>query len=57
MESEVRQVEEEGKSTKVIKKGKKILAYAYMVDIFDENEILHYHSFTLKMQSKKNLVT
>jgi hypothetical protein len=38
MEGETRQVEEEGKSTEVVKKGKKILADAYIVDIFDENE-------------------
>ncbi len=39
IEGEDRQVEEEGKLTEIVKKGKMIIANAYIVDIFNENEI------------------
>lgn len=39
IEGEDRQVEEEGKLTKIIKKGKRIITNAYIVDISNENEI------------------
>ncbi len=41
------QVEEEGKSTKTIKKGKQILTYANIVHIYDEDDTIpltHFYS-------------
>jgi hypothetical protein len=38
IEGEVKQVEKEGKSIEVVQKGKQILANAYIVDIFYEDE-------------------
>jgi AmiR/NasT family two-component response regulator len=40
IEGEVRQVEEEGKSTKVVEKVKQIFADVNIVDIFDEDETI-----------------
>jgi len=39
IEGEDRQVEEEGKLTEIVKKGKRIIANAYIMDISNENEI------------------
>jgi len=38
IEGEIKQVKKEGKSIEVVEKGKHILANAYIVDIFDEDE-------------------
>ncbi len=38
IEGEVKQVEKEGKSAKIVKKGKKVLANVNIVDISNEDE-------------------